>query len=394
MSRYTLLKLVAAVSVVAAIALGLVVLRSRAAPADDPAAHAPVSVQTTPVLKTDLSDSQVLPGTLGFGSQTPVSGRGAGIVTQLPTVGKVTARGRSLYRVDDQPVPVFYGSTPLFRTLRRPKITEPLTGKPVSPTEDPASSISSAPPTTRPPAPPIPPPLRGRDVTVVVDNLRALGYDIGVQPSSGTEVYTTSLAAAVKRWQQDVGMKATGTLGVGQVVVLPGPGRVSSVEAQLGDPAEGPLLNLTSTTRTVSVPVDAGAVNGIKVGARATVVLPDTKEIKARVSAISRSIPTGQGTNPGAENSPPTLTIRVQPLRAADVAKLDSAPVQVRFSSALRQGVLAVPVAALLALSGGGYALQRADGSLIAVETGLFADGLVEVSGDGLAAGLPVQTAS
>jgi peptidoglycan hydrolase-like protein with peptidoglycan-binding domain len=394
LSRYTLLKLVAAVSVVAAIALGLVVLRSRAAPADDPAAHAPVSVQTTPVLKTDLSDSQVLPGTLGFGSQTPVSGRGAGVVTQLPTVGKVTARGRSLYRVDDQPVPVFYGSTPLFRTLRRPKIPEPLTGKPVSPTEDPASGISSAPPTTRPPAPPIPPPLRGRDVTVVVDNLRALGYDIGVQPSSGTGVYTKSMAAAVKRWQNDVGMKATGTLGVGQVVVLPGPGRVSSVEAQLGDPAEGPLLNLTSTTRTVSVPVDAGAVNGIKVGARATVVLPDTKEIKARVSAISRSIPTGQGANPGAENSPPTLTIRVQPLRAADVAKLDSAPVQVRFSSALRQGVLAVPVAALLALSGGGYALQRADGSLIAVETGLFADGLVEVSGDGLAAGLPVQTAS
>ena len=384
---------------VGVIALGLVVLRSRAAPADGPAAHAPVSVQTTPVLKTDLSDSQTLPGTLGFGTQTPVSGRGAGIVTQLPTVGKVTTRGRSLYRVDDQPVPVFYGSTPLFRTLRRPKVAKttsvdtvlPSTGTPGgrSSTQGPSS-----PPTTRPPSPPAPPPLRGRDVTVVVDNLRALGYDIGTQPSSGSGIYTKALAAAVKRWQKDVGMRATGTLGVGQVVVLPGPGRVSSVEAQLGDPAEGPLLNLTSTTRTVSVPVDAGAVNGIKVGAKATVVLPDTKEIKAKVTALSRSIPTGQGANPGAENSPPTLSIRVQPLRAADVAKLDSAPVQVRFSSALRQGVLAVPVAALLALSGGGYALQRADGSLIAVETGLFADGLVEVSGDGLTAGLPVQTAS
>jgi hypothetical protein len=56
--------------------------------------------------------------------------------------------------------------------------------------------------------------------------------------------------------------------------------------------------------------------------------------------------------------------------------------------------VLAVPVGALLALSGGGYALQRPDGALIAVRTGLFAGGMVQVSGSGLTAGLHVDTAS
>jgi hypothetical protein len=56
--------------------------------------------------------------------------------------------------------------------------------------------------------------------------------------------------------------------------------------------------------------------------------------------------------------------------------------------------VLAVPVTALVALSEGGYAVevQGADGTtrLIAVETGLFADGTVEVTGSGLEAGMLV----
>jgi hypothetical protein len=55
--------------------------------------------------------------------------------------------------------------------------------------------------------------------------------------------------------------------------------------------------------------------------------------------------------------------------------------------------VLAVPVDALVALAGGGYAVEEvtSDGShqLVAVTPGLFDDaqGLVEVSGKGLAAG-------
>ena len=55
--------------------------------------------------------------------------------------------------------------------------------------------------------------------------------------------------------------------------------------------------------------------------------------------------------------------------------------------------VLTVPVAALVALAEGGYGLQVVDGAtsrFVAVETGLFASGRVEVSGAGVAEGATV----
>ena len=62
-----------------------------------------------------------------------------------------------------------------------------------------------------------------------------------------------------------------------------------------------------------------------------------------------------------------------------------------------REDVLAVPVNALVALLEGGYAVEvvEDDGSrrYVRVETGLFEDGLVEVSGDGLEAGDTVVSA-
>jgi hypothetical protein len=54
-------------------------------------------------------------------------------------------------------------------------------------------------------------------------------------------------------------------------------------------------------------------------------------------------------------------------------------------------------VAALLALREGGYAVQVVNGTtttLVAVQTGMFADGNVEITGTGLQAGLKVVTTS
>ena len=52
------------------------------------------------------------------------------------------------------------------------------------------------------------------------------------------------------------------------------------------------------------------------------------------------------------------------------------------------------PVGALVALSEGGYAVQRADAGLVAVDTGMFAKGLVEITGAGLDEGMTVVTTS
>ncbi|MBM9504507.1 peptidoglycan-binding protein [Actinacidiphila acididurans] len=346
---------------------GVVALRAHARKSPGPPVSA-AKVATATVTRTDLSDSRTLPGALGYGPQTPVTGRGTGVVTALATPGATVTRGHALYRADDQPVVLFYGGTPLFRTLKA------ATGKQH--------------------------PERGRDVTVVADNLQALGYDIGYRPPDTDGLgatYTPALAAAVKRWQRHIGAAATGTLGVGQTVVLPGPVRVGQVQARLGDPVQETLMSVTATGRTVTVPVEAGDATGIAAGAAVTITLPDDRSVAGRVTSVSSTVQAG-GTDPGSGQqdpaSPPSIDVTVAPAHPEDVAGLDAAPVTVRFTTTTRHGVLAVPVTALVALKEGGYALQRTDGTLVAVTTGLFAAGRVEVSGPGVSAGLRVETAS
>ena len=65
-----------------------------------------------------------------------------------------------------------------------------------------------------------------------------------------------------------------------------------------------------------------------------------------------------------------------------------------QFSTRTRKGVLAVPVGTLLALSGGGYAVQLPGGRLVPVRTGLFAKGQVEISGSGIGPGTKLMTSS
>jgi len=89
------------------------------------------------------------------------------------------------------------------------------------------------------------------------------------------------------------------------------------------------------------------------------------------------------------------MTVRLVNPDAA--GHLDQAPVTVNIVSAQAHDVLAVPISALVALAGGGYAVEVFRGGtvhLIAVQTGLFSQTLVQVSGAGLTAGTPVEVPS
>lgn len=330
---------------------GFVTSRDREKTVQQPAA----AVATVAVERTDLSTSRTMPGTLGYGPPRTVRAAG-GTVTWLPAVGAAVRRGRALYRNNDRPVIVLYGVTPLFRKLDTPGLT-------------------------------------GRDVRVVVDNLRALGYRTGDQPGKlrpGDGVLTPGVIAAIKAWQRDAGVPVTGAIDPADVVVLSGAARVGQLTAQLGDSAADGVLTLTSSKKAVTVPVAAGELGAIKHGLAVQVELPGGETTAGRVTAIDRDAVRPEG----AEEQPAEVDVTVTLKDAKAVRKLDSAPVQVSFAGESRRNVLALPVAALLALREGGYAVQVAGGPLVAVETGMFAMGLVEVTGDGLAEGTRVVTAS
>ncbi|MEU6220470.1 hypothetical protein ABZ845_23575 [Streptomyces sp. NPDC047022] len=411
---------------------------------------------TVAVVRTDLSDALSLQGSLGFGPSVTVMGGKEGVVTQLPGVGTTVSRGESLYRLDDRPVPVLYGSTPLFRTLdtkgvagRDVKviadnlkalgyavgtqlapgswIDEPVqqtgpaqSNAPQKPSAQSGSSHQSATqtvfshrssarsgPSQKPTAQagPSQKPSAPAD-TSVPPRTAPSGAPAGGAPASpapatvhtqlkqGEAVLTDSLIEAIKAWQTHVGMSPTGVLGPGDVYVTSGAVRVGAVQAHPGAAATGTLLSVTNTVKLVSVPVDPTQVGSINQNDKVTVVLPDNSTTPGTVSAISTTVQSGDAGSgdPSSGTSRVNVTVTLDDTSA--VSRLNSASVQVQFSTHTRKGVLAVPVGALLALSGGGYAVQFPDGRLVAVKTGLFAKGQVEITGEGIGPGMKVVTTS
>lgn len=185
-------------------------------------------------------------------------------------------------------------------------------------------------------------------------------------------------------------MQPTGVLDTSDVVVTQAAVRVGEVLVQPGDEAAAELMTVTSTTKSVTVPVEALDIGSIKRQQRVTVVLPDRSEARGRVSGISSVIRGGQDSADQPGRSKVNVTVSLDDPEV--VKNLDSAPVEARFEAEPRKDVLAVPVGALLALREGGYALRRTGGGLVPVETGMFAEGLVEISGKGVTDGMRVET--
>ena len=274
-------------------------------------------------------------------------------MTWLPREGDTVRRGQALYRIDNKPVTLLYGRLPAYRDL---------------------SSGDE-----------------GADVRQLERNLKALGYDADGQMTVDDE-YTWATAAAVREFQEDRGLEETGTMTKDSHVFLPGPRRVSAHKAGLGSSAQpgAAVIDTTGTRQVVSVDLDAEKQNLVSTGAGVRVTLPDQSETKGRVNEVGR-VAQKAGEE---EDSTATIavTIRLRESRAAK--RFDEAPVSVAIAREQRKNVLTVPVTALIALPGGGYAVDIVEGAStrrVRVEPGLFADGYVEVSGDGLRAGQKVR---
>ncbi|GAA1643645.1 HlyD family efflux transporter periplasmic adaptor subunit [Actinoplanes couchii] len=360
----------AALTVAAAGAGFLSLQRAGGSPQSRPSAST-ATLSTAEVVRQDIATGRPLTGTVGYGPAWPVTAPGEGVVTWLPAVGTTVKRGEQAYRIDDRPVPVFYGKVPLFRSLDRANLV-------------------------------------GRDVRIVADNLEALGYRVGSQPAKGTvvtvapepsvppgppvtvhageAVVTDGLIKAIKAWQRDRQLPETGTIARGDVLVQPRPIRVATVTARPGDTAGDELMTVTGTAKVIEVIAEVGDAGTVSTGDAVTVTVPGGNAKTGKVTAI--------GTAAGPDGGTPSLTITVTLTGRNEAARLDAAQVQVDFVTERHQDVLVVPVGALLALREGGYAVQLSGGALVAVRTGIIAKGLVEVSGDGLAEGATVVTTS
>jgi hypothetical protein len=150
------------------------------------------------------------------------------------------------------------------------------------------------------------------------------------------------------------------------------------------------MLSATSLTRQVRISLDASEQSEVAVGDNVAITLPNNRTTPGVISSVGTvaSAPASESAN-----TPPTITVLVNPTDSAATGTWDQAPVNVTITTGSVSNVLVVPVDALLAQSGGAYAVEAvgANGArhLVPVTVGLFdnADGLVQVSGSELSAG-------
>jgi hypothetical protein len=348
-------------------------------------------VNTVKVEKRTLSAMVSLDGTLTYrsgadGSPYSVINQAQGTYTKLPLIGQVISQGQVLYRVDDSPVVLLYGSTPAYRSLS-------------------AGAI-------------------GADVVELNADLVALGYATSAQLAPTSSYFGSATSTALEKLQAGLGVTQNGTLSLGQAVFEPTAVRVTTLSAQLGDSTQTgqTVMQGSSTTRQVQVALDASQQTDVAVGDTVTITLPNKRTTPGVVSSVGTvaTCPSGSGSGgssfgsgwsssssaaPGTDScssgssgssTTPTIAVDVSPSDPAATGTWDQAPVQVTIATASVPSALVVPVTALLAQSGGGYAVEVVDPwgthHLVGVSLGLFddADGLVQVTGSVLAAGQEV----
>jgi hypothetical protein len=349
--------LVGSIALIVALVTGGVIVRAGAKAVPQTAQVQPVN--TVKVAKGRLTATVFLDGILTYraqadGSPYAVIGQASGTATWLPAVGRVIEQGQALFRVDGEPVVLLYGATPAYRTL--------------------AAGMT------------------GADVAALNAALVALGYATAAELPADTDHFTPATATALQGLQSALDLPQTGFLPHGQAVFMPGAVRVTAVSATLGGPLRPgqPMLQSTSTTRVVTIALDAARQSEVKAGDRVVIILPDGSTTPGIADAVGTVATTPEPAGGGGGNvrSPPTIAVEVQPTDQGATGGLDQAPVRVSITTRVVENALSVPVTALLGNVGGGFAVEvvRADGrrELVATRLGLFdpTGGRVQVEGE------------
>ncbi len=443
----------AAIALVGVAAAAIVLARTGSAEHHTSDTGVPPGETTATVTRRTLSESSTVDGTLGYGSKVDLYDRLGGTFTWLPGVGAIVGRGGTLWRIDNEPIVLMYGSVPAYRTL--------------------VEGVSEGP-----------------DVAELNRNLIDLGYD-PYGEITNVEQFGSATAAAVKRWQKAEGLTQTGEVELGRIVFAPGARRVTEVHVSLGQdppgseatagedtstspsagsppskepepekpaheepaskehsskkpsggspgksPASKPAseephaeeskskkpnsdgsgskepsgkpegssgagelaLSTTSTQQIVELKVKAEQQQLARYGERVPVTLPGGETVQGRITKVGTVAVEAKGSgeeqgggSPGGESGESTIEVTVTLDHA--VARLDEAPVSVELVKSVSRHVLTVPATALIATAGGGYAIEALEADrrvTVPVTPGMFAGGYVAVEGAALRDGMTV----
>jgi peptidoglycan hydrolase-like protein with peptidoglycan-binding domain len=473
--RRTRVAAVGAIALVVVAVVLAVLLRSQHKPRAGASSGVPAGDTTVSVQRRTLTEHAQVNGTLGYGSTLELYDRIGGTFTWLPSVGSVIGRGGTLFKIDQLPIVLMYGSVPAYRALKE--------------------GVSD-----------------GEDVSQLNENLVALGYD-PYGAITDYENFSEATAAAVRRWQKAEGLPQTGEVELGRVVFAPSARRVTAVKPTLGQdppgdegsqapsgaketaskepaskegpsgkaptregpaedheaptkktpkkeapkkevseketgasnkeaahkedskkealpkeasakeapakeaakdpgakedgPSKGepsgegssggagePVLVTTSTQQTVQLQVETDQQQLAHVGASAPVTLPSGQTVKAHITSVGTvASESGGGGEGGKGGESGKATISVTLALEHRVPHLDAAPVTVELVKEKRRNVLTIPATALIATAGGGYAVEAIEGQRsveVPVTPGMFADGYVQIEGEGVREGLKV----
>jgi membrane fusion protein, multidrug efflux system len=292
-----------------------------------------------------------LGGTVGPGTPIVATSKAlSGTVTTIADEGSIAGPGSVLLTIDAEPVVLLIGEVPAYRALKLGVV--------------------------------------GDDVLQLEQALADLGYG-NDEDFSVDGVFDEATRNTVLAWQRDIGAAPDGVVNVGDVVFAPAQVRIGEHLVAVGDQVrDGTPIMSTSVNETfVAVQLSTDDQDLVAVGDAVTVVLPDGTREPAVVSDIGTVVQASQSGDTYFE-----MTVTLDDPEAAP--GLDEAPVDVEVVGDSASNVLSVPVTALIALAEGGYAVEVIDDGgttrLVGVDPGLFADGRVEVAGDGLSDGMKV----
>jgi peptidoglycan hydrolase-like protein with peptidoglycan-binding domain len=321
----------------------------------NPTAGSSYHASTATVTQRTLTSQVQVNATLGSSGSYSIVNQVQGTITQLPATGAVIRQGHVMYKVSGSPVILLYGYVPAYRTLSDG--------------------------------------MTGADVTELNAALVKLGYSSYLDPKS--DYFSDETAYAVEKFQDHYGISETGVLTLGEVVFMPTNVQITGVAATtvLGGTIQAgtAVLTASSTSPIVTINLDPAQQTEVKVGDKVSIGLPNGQSTPGVISSVGTVATTTPGSSTASPSS--TITVEVTPTNPKAVAGLSQAPVTVTITTSSVSNALVVPVTALLAQSGGGYAVEVVGAAgvrhLVPVSLGLFddADGQVAVTGNGLAVG-------